>query len=210
MNIEELILKLDGYFANKKPSEIKMVFIATFFIIFYVAYMSLYDISDEYCRQNIINKENLEKSYLELPTPKYLDEVISKKQKELEDSLVQLKALKANNNFLNTELKKLSTSFFDINNQNLFLNYISKQAEQNSINITNITNNTKPLLQLFTMDKIYDFRITFSSSFTNLLKYINSLEELNLVIDINNIDLNASSLSIIGNMDISTWGIKYQ
>lgn len=210
MNIEELILKLDGYFANKKPSEIKLIFIVTFFIICYVAYISLYDISDEYRRQNIINKEDLEKSYMELPTPEYLGEVISKKQKELENSLVQLKTLKANNNFLNTELKKLSTSFFNTNDQNLFLNYISKQAEQNSINITNITNNTKPFLQLFTMDKIYDFRITFSSGFTNLLKYVNSLEELNLVIDIDNIDLNASGSSITGSIDISTWGIKYQ
>lgn len=80
-------------------------------------------------------------------------------------------------------------------------------AKNNKINIKSIENQfTK--LDLQKIDKVLNVTISFSGSFQDILNFINTLEESELVVDVYDMELKSSE-TLDGKLNIAVWGMKY-
>ena len=94
-----------------------------------------------------------------------------------------------------------------IKNWAKFLDSIAFKAQKYGIEIGLISNKFfEPNLQ--EIKQVLTVKIDFSGEFKNILKFINELEESDLVVDINKLKLESSD-TIDATLDIAVWGMKY-
>lgn len=205
--MEETLLKLDEYFADKKQ---KIIYFAGAFIaIFYALYMGIYDLADQSFNDDQSAYNEAQAKYAALEDLESISAQIRKFQQLSVENRQTLSDLKKNNEYLGKEIKDLSDSFFDPNGINPFLNHVSMEARDNGVSVTKVLNNSQSVEKL-KFDRLYDVGIKFTNvNFASIVRYVNSLEETNKIIDINNLDLNTSANDINGSLNIIAWGIKY-
>ena len=206
--------KIDNYLKEKKSSELSLVFFMVFVAIGFVIYSSLFPVTEKMLKKtknshkSIHSKLNQEKAYLNSVTrngdknfviKKMVIEV--KKQKQL------LEDTKYANAYVDTKLKELSYLLFNDKNWAKFLDSITFIAQKYGIEIALISNSFfEPNLQ--EIKQVLTVQVNFNGEFKNILKFINELEESELVVDINNLNLESSD-TISATLDIAVWGMKY-
>jgi Tfp pilus assembly protein PilO len=132
---------------------------------------------------------------------------VKKLTKEIEDEKELLKKTTFENSYVDNKLKELSYLLFNDKNWANFLDSIAFVAKNNKINIKSIENQfTK--LDLQKIDKVLNVTISFSGSFQDILNFINTLEESELVVDVYDMELKSSE-TLDGKLNIAVWGMKY-
>lgn len=206
--------KIDDYLKNKKSSELSLVFLMVFVGIGFVLYSTLYPVTEKILKKtqnshkNIKSKLSQERAYLKSVTMNgNKNYVINKMQLEVNKQKNILKDIKYRNVYVDKKLKELSYLLFNDKNWARFLDSIAYVAQKYGVEITLIDNQFyKPTLQ--EIKQVLTVKVNFNGEFKNILKFINELEESDLVIDINNFDLKSSD-TITGAIDIAVWGMKY-
>lgn len=204
--MESTLEKLDNYFAGKKRSDIYGIYVIVFLVIFFIFYLTIFDPANEYL-------QNMEAKYQEVMNLQTVDagkiqQQINTDAQVLKSSKNDLETITNNNAFLIKGLRSISDNSNRAEN-NQFINYISQQALEYNIGLSNIINNTKPF-KPFSIGKTNDIQIVFNAKFHDLLKFVNTLEQSDLIIDVHSMDINASKNKLNGSMNIISWGIKYQ
>jgi lipopolysaccharide export LptBFGC system permease protein LptF len=206
--------KIDEYLKDKKSSEVSLVFFMIFAVIAVIVYLYVFPITEKNLKQtkravlNMNQKLNQERSYLRSITVNGDKEFyIKKMQQEIRETKILLEKTSYENAYVDSKLKELSYLLFNDKNWANFLDSIAFLAKQNHINIQSIKNEfTK--LDFQKIDKVLNVTVDFSGSFQNILKFINSLEESQLVVDIYELNLKSSN-TIEGTLNIAVWGMKY-
>ncbi len=206
--------KIDDYLKNKKSSELSLVFLMVFVGIGFVLYSTLYPVTEKILKKtqnshkNIKSKLSQERAYLKSVTMNgNKNYVINKMHLEVNKQKNILKDIKYRNVYVDKKLKELSYLLFNDKNWARFLDSIAYVAQKYGVEITLIDNQFyKPTLQ--EIKQVLTVKVNFNGEFKNILKFINELEESDLVIDINNFDLKSSD-TITGAIDIAVWGMKY-
>ena len=206
--------KIDNYLKGKKSSELSLVFLMVFVAIGFVIYTSLFPVTEKMLKKtknshkSIHSKLNQEKAYLNSVTRNGdKNFVIKKMSLEVKKQKQLLEDTKYANAYVDTKLKELSYLLFNDKNWARFIDSIAFIAQKYGIEVALISNSFfEPNLQK--IKQVLTVQINFNGEFKNILKFINELEESELVVDINNLNLESSD-TISATLDIAVWGMKY-
>ncbi|MDY0117228.1 MAG: hypothetical protein RBR59_06615 [Sulfurimonadaceae bacterium] len=208
INIENYLHQIDTYFKAKEQKDIKMMYIMIFAGFVAFSYLLFWDSS-------------------EVDFDKITSEVASVESKIASDSYYLQMNPESKIANLRTDILMIEKSYQELQNQNIYikdkigtissliyderawgeyLHSISTNAKRYNINLLNLTNKYADNKGAF--GHILDISISSQASFANTLKFINSLEQSELVVDVHTININASN-KLDSNLHISVWGITY-
>jgi Fe-S cluster assembly iron-binding protein IscA len=214
--IEDKLEELDNYFASKKENEKWLIIVGIAGVIAYLAYIyllpytkNLYDTSER-------TKKRIEKSIKENTTylnsitvggdrefyVKKFDNDIVKKKRNI--AVLDKKIL-----FINKNLEKLSDMLFNQKSWSTFLNSITDRAEAQNVDIQYITN--KYVDSNGSFGHVLEIGVGCKGEYKGLIKFINELEQNDLVTDIysTNFVVDDNSSQIMADINISVWGINH-
>jgi hypothetical protein len=210
INKKDLFSQIDEFFNEKKSSEVSMFYFVAALLIAYVVYEFIFMETDKKLQttQNQIvqikSKINKERNYLAQNTPQkvaMLRKVVKKKKKRFDDALYQI-------SYVDNTLTELSYLLFDDENWAKFVDNIAALAKKYHVEIKEIGNKFfNPTYQKITHVVVVD--VKSRANFTNLMKFINEIEESPLVIDIDQLKMFKPDDKVLSEFRIAVWGMKY-
>lgn len=213
-SIDDVLEKIDLFFQGKKTSETYLIFMMMFSLIGFLFYSFLFPITDKALSQTLRNTKEIEKKLREENV--YLESIssesdatffIKKMNSEIQNSKLRLEKTLYINTYIDNKLKDLSYLLFNEKNWADFLYSITDYAQKYSVNIKVIDNKiNEPNMQK--IEQILILKVYFSGSFTNIMKFMNAIEESELVVDISEFNWSGKK-NIEGQFTISVWGMKY-
>ncbi|WP_428737155.1 type 4a pilus biogenesis protein PilO [Sulfurimonas sp.] len=209
INIEDYLHKIDSAFKNKSKKDIQMIYIMVVFGIFAFAYLFFYDSSFE-------NFENTQKEVSSLQTKINIDEqylqqnpeaVVTNLNKEIQEIDKNVAQIQENNLYIKSKIETISSIIYDERSWGEYLDSITTNAQKYHMKVNNFTN--KYALKENAFGHVLDISVEATGSYTNTLKFINALEQSELVVDIHDFNIEAKEKKIYSDLNISVWGITY-
>ncbi len=206
--------KIDNYLSNKKSSEVSLLFFILFVFIGFIVYSYVYPSTDKSLKNvkraslDMDKKVAAEEAYYRSVAINGDKDFFIKKMKgEISSAKDMLEKTTFANDYVDNKLKELSYLLFNDKNWANFLDSIAFIAKKHKININTISNTfTEPNLQK--IEQVLNVSIDFSGDFQNVMKFINTLEESQLVVDVNEMDIKSTD-TINTKINIAVWGMKY-
>jgi len=210
INKKDIFSQIDNFFAEKKSSEVSMFYFVVALVIAYVVYQFIYMETDRQFHETqnkitrIKSKISQERNYLAQNTPRKVEmlrKVVKQKQKQFDDALYKI-------SYVDNTLTELSYLLFDDENWAKFVDNIAALAKKHHVEIKEIGNKFfNPTYQKIT--HVVVVNIVSKGDFTNLMKFINEIEESPLVIDIDQLKMFKPDDKVMSEFRIAVWGMKY-
>ncbi|WP_457745246.1 hypothetical protein [Sulfurimonas sp.] len=208
INIEDYLYKIDIALKNKTKNELYMIYIMLVLGIFAFSYLLFWGSSFdnfEQTRKNVSNldlKISIDKRFLQQnPESK-----ISQIEKDIQNINKDVILSKDNNSYIKSKIETISSLIYDERSWGEYIDSISKNAQKYHIKLLNLTNKYAKTDSSF--GHILDISIQSTGNFTNTVKFINSLEQSELVIDLHDFNITADNV-LESDLNISVWGITY-
>lgn len=208
INIEDYLHSIDKAFVNKTQKDIYMTYVMLVASIFAFAYLLFWDSSFnsfDGTRTNVVNlqsKINSDNRFLNLnPESK-----ITQLDREIKSINNEVIVNKDNNAYIKSKIETISSLIYDERTWGEYLDSISKNAQTYHVKIKNFTNRYAKNHKSF--GHILNITIESSANYKNTLKFINSLEQNDLVVDIHDLSIKAEK-KLNSDLNISVWGITY-
>lgn len=207
-NIEDHLYKIDQAFAQKDEKEVYMIYILIAGGLIFLSYYLLWDSSKAAYDQALRTSQSLEQKirsdeiYLQTH-PETMIMQIENQTKALEAQFVQYQD---SNAYIKYQIEQISSLYYDEKAWGEYLDLVATNAKKHHIKIEEFSNS-------FAKDKdefghVLDINVKSYGKFHDLLKYINSLEQSFLVVDIHDLSLTAED-KLRADLQISVWGITY-
>jgi len=207
-NIEDYLQSIDASFKNKSQKDIYMTYIMIFGVIFAFSYLLFWDSSEAAFNEknkqinHISSKINADKAYLQAnPESK-----IASLDLEIKKINSDLDIHKKNNAYIKSKIETISSLIYDERTWGEYLHSISINAKKYGIKIVDFTNEYAKTEQSF--GHILDIELKTTANYKNTLRFINSLEQSDLVVDIHKLNIQAND-RLDTDLFISVWGITY-
>jgi hypothetical protein len=213
MHDDTLIDKLDNYLSAKKVSEVYLIYLVTIGLIALVIYFFLFPEAEAFYNRNtavltdITNKLNTEQSYI-FQNEKRVDDLTS----EINNDKTLIQEAKIENEYMDTKLHELSYLLFNDKSWASFMDRITALAKDYKINILKIENDFKDNkdLQNGKIEQILNIEINARGGFHGIIKFINALEESQLVVDVYESTIASNTTNILeSNVKLAVWGMLY-
>jgi hypothetical protein len=208
MNIENYLHQIDSAFKDKSQNEVYGYYAGIFILIFLIAYLGFYESSFQEFENkqtqisSLESKIKADNGYLQMnPEAK-----IARLNQEIEKINADIIVKKDTNAYIKSKIDAISFLIYDEKVWGEYLHSISKNAKKYSVKILDYTNKFSTDTNSF--GHILDIFIKSSGNYKNTISFINSLEKSDLVVDIHQLDLNATS-KLNTDLNISVWGITY-
>ncbi|WP_297923682.1 hypothetical protein [uncultured Campylobacter sp.] len=209
--------QLDQWFASKGNSANNYFYIALLFVGV-VAYFILSNYTDPYLEESETNLstattklEGAQREYNEFfgGDP---DAFVNNKRNILNGARTNLNNIIEERGYLDGKLKEISKLTYNEKNWAKFMDSLSTIAENNNIKIYAIHSDRREpsIKQIFQPEALLDIDVKFEGAFSNVLRYINLIEQSEMIVDVNKMDINATKNGKIGgSIGISIWGVNY-
>ncbi|WP_297894749.1 hypothetical protein [uncultured Campylobacter sp.] len=209
--------QLDQWFASKGNSANNYFYIALLFVGV-VAYFILSSYADPYLEESETNLstattklEGAQREYNEFfgGDPKAF---VDNKRNILNGARTNLNNIVEERKYLDGKLKEISKLTYNEKNWAKFMDSLSTIAENNNIKIYAIHSDRREpsIKQIFQPEALLDIDVKFEGAFSNVLRYINLIEQSEMIVDVNKMDINATKNGKIGgSIGISIWGVNY-
>lgn len=209
--------QLDQWFASKGNSANNYFYIALLFVGV-VAYFILSGYADPYLEESETNLstattklEGAQREYNEFfgGDP---EAFVNNKRNILNGARTNLKNINDERGYLDDKLKEISKLTYNEKNWAKFMDSLSTIAENNNIKIYAIHSDRREpsIKQIFQPEALLDIDVKFEGAFSNVLRYINLIEQSEMIVDVNKMDINATKNGKIGgSIGISIWGVNY-
>ena len=209
--------QLDQWFASKGKSANNYFYIALLFVGL-VAYFILSQQADPYLEKSETNLstattklEGAQREYNEFfgGDP---EAFVNNKRNILNGAKTNLKNINDERGYLDGKLKEISKLTYNEKNWAKFMDSLSTIAENNNIKIYAIHSDRREpsIKQIFQPEALLDIDVKFEGAFSNVLRYINLIEQSEMIVDVNKMDINATKNGKIGgSIGISIWGVNY-
>lgn len=207
--IEEILQKIDLFFKEKSQKETYMVYIMVLAIFSAVAY-PFYENSEKEFQvikekvTDVTAKINADKIYLKTNTEATVA-ALEQDIKNLEHELVAQKDL---NKYIKEKIDAISSLIYNEKAWGEYLNSISIHAKNHDIKILKFVN-TYSLNNEAAFGHVLDISLDVTGNYVDTIKFINALEQSELVVDVHDLDIKAEE-KLNTKIDISVWGITYQ
>jgi Tfp pilus assembly protein PilO len=206
--MEKFLHKIDTLFKNQSARDLGMIYIMIFGAIFAFAYTLFWDSSANQFKQKqkdiemLKSKINLDRIFLNINTPSKLQQLKNDIKKTDKEIIVY----KEYNEYIKQKIEAISSLKYDKVIWGKYLYSISTNAKKNGVKILHFTNKFADKKNAF--GHILDISIQSTGSYTNTMKFINSLEQSDLVVDIHTINIKAKE-RLYSDLNLSVWGISY-
>ena len=209
--------QLDQWFASKGNSANNYFYIALLFVGL-VAYFILSQQAYPYLEESETNLstattklEGAQREYNEFfgGDPKAF---VDNKRNILNGARTNLNNIVEERKYLDGKLKEISKLTYNEKNWAKFMDSLSTIAENNNIKIYAIHSDRREpsIKQIFQPEALLDIDVKFEGAFSNVLRYINLIEQSEMIVDVNKMDINATKNGKIGgSIGISIWGVNY-
>lgn len=209
--------QLDQWFASKGNSANNYFYIALLFVGV-VAYFILSNYADPYLEESETNLstattklEGAQREYNEFfgGDP---DAFVNNKRNILNGARTNLNNIIEERGYLDGKLKEISKLTYNEKNWAKFMDSLSTIAENNNIKIYAIHSDRREpsIKQIFQPEALLDIDVKFEGAFSNVLRYINLIEQSEMIVDVNKMDINSTKNGKIGgSIGISIWGVNY-
>jgi len=209
--------QLDQWFASKGNSANNYFYIALLFVGL-VAYFILSNYADPYLEESETNLsttttklEGAQREYNEFfgGDPKAF---VDNKRNILNGAKTNLNNIIEERGYLDDKLNEISKLTYNEKNWAKFMDSLSTIAENNNIKIYAIHSDRREpsIKQIFQPEALLDIDVKFEGAFSNVLRYINLIEQSEMIVDVNKMDINATKNGKIGgSIGISIWGVNY-
>ncbi len=213
MNQGSILEKLDSFLLTKKPNERVIIYLSIFLIFFALFFQYLFPITKKMVqksktkKQEIENKIKEDKDYIASITidgdKEFLIKKLNKEIKQLKTKFVDIRD---KNDYIDFQIKNINNLIYNEKNWAKFLDSLAKKAINNGVDIDFISNEFVKNSQNF--GHVLEIEIGCNGGFKNIIGFINSIEESDLVVDIYDINMK-SNFNIQTDLRVSVWGINY-
>jgi len=207
MTLNTLLGKIDRSLVLKNKREILYIHITIVSLIFYLSYTYLFEWSERMFENNknqissLRNSIGNDKIYLQNNTKSEL----RKLNKEIANLKHEASDLVVEREYIEYELSNISYLYYDEKVWGAFLDSISKKAKDNRVKIIAIEN--KFVKERSDFGHVLEIKIDVEGSFGNIIRFLNSVEKSDLVVDVFNLSLKRGA-TIDASFEISVWGIN--
>jgi hypothetical protein len=202
--------KIDAYFADKKPSEASLLYLGAMLFVGFLVYQFVFLQTDKNIKitesqlSAVKKKVAGEKQYLNANTPAKLQQL----KKLVEDKYAEYDDTNYKISYVDNTLTELSYLLFDDENWASFVDDISRLAKKYKVEIKEIANKFyEPTFQKIT--HVVEVDVKSRGKFSNMVKFLNEIEESQMVIDVHQIQIKKPSDKLEGVFKIAVWGMKY-
>lgn len=211
MQRENYSEKIDNYFKDKKNSDKYVIYLAVGLILAALIYLLMYDEAEQYFNQNnnqfVQTQSKLTNRTNELATLKRENKV-NRLQVDIKKQNTRLEELVYKDNYVKDKLTQLSYLLYNKKNWANFLDNLSKNAQSYKLEVDEISNEVNEAKK-YTIEKVLNVKMVLKGSFQNLIKFINSIEEQDLVVDVHKLDILKDKNDVNTSLEIAVWGMKY-
>ncbi len=209
LNIENYLYSLDHTLSLKSERDKMMLFGMIFAGLFTFSYLLFWESSEadfKASHEKAVAMErdlNNDKQYLEANPPERITQIEEEtKAIELEHQhYIQYNA------YIKDRLEQISSLYYDEVIWGAYLDSISKYARVYNVKLTQFGNALTTDNSSF--GHVLDISISADGPFKNTLKFINSLEQSTLVVDLHDMNMTADN-KLKSELNISVWGIVRQ
>ncbi len=208
ITLEDYLHKIDTSFKYKSKKDIQLTYIMIVSVIFALSYFLFWDSSEnDFLDQNsqiskINSKLIIDKAYLAANPPLK----ITMLDNEIKSSQTKMIDYKTKNDYIKNKIEEISALIYDERTWGEYINSIAQNAKKYHINISEFKNTLNSNNGSF--GHILDIDLHISGGYANTLKFINSLEQSDLVVDIHELNIKAQD-KLNTELKISVWGITY-
>lgn len=208
LSLEKYLYPIDQSFAGKKQSEIMMIYGFIFVVLFGFSYLLFWESSEAEYNQVLNERIAVEKKLR--ADEQYLKMHPEQEIKQIEDQIEQIKnetvATKEKNEYINFKISQISELFYNEKAWGKYLDSIAEDAKKYKVKLALFTN--QRAVDTAKFGHVLDIHVNASGQFANIVKFVNSMEQSDLVIDLHGMKLQADDRL---NVDInsSVWGITY-
>jgi len=207
INIENYLHKIDSELKKKSEKDVKLTYVMVAGVIFAFAYLFWDSSISEFeaSKQQISSlqeKIKNDKMYLQANP----EAIIATLDNEIKKVKIKLIDKKDQNSYIKSKIETISSLIYDERRWGRYINSITKNALKHNIKILELKNEYVSSSESF--GHMLDLEINLAGSYKNTLKFINALEQSDLVVDINNLEIKAQD-RLNTSLKISVWGITY-
>lgn len=208
INIEDYLHALDLKLKDKTKKDIYMIYIMIFAGLFAFSYLLFWNTSIDMFKkklqqiQTIQQKITADESFLRYNTPA----VIATLDKRIEDTQKKLIEYKDYNEYIKSKLEAISFLLYDERVWGDYLDSVDNKARRYGVKIIELSNRYNDTGEAF--GHVLDISIDTEGRYKRVLKFINALEQSDLVVDVHDLNISAKD-TLQSNINISVWGIKY-
>ena len=214
--------KIDSWFESKGSSANTYLLLALL-VAGGLAYLILSPSSQEYFdkEENRLNKATKQltettsslNSFGPLPDGTYSQ--IKNKELVFKGEQARLNETIDSNQYVDNKLREVSNVTYNRENWAEFLDSLTEMAIKSNVKVFAITSEEKDIDQktmVLEPQAMLDVDVVMEGTYHNVVRYINSIEESKMIVDVNKLDINKTETDgkIGGTIGISIWGVKYQ
>ncbi len=214
MASNKLFDKIDNALKDKKDSELYIVYIGIFIVLAAISYLYIFPISHKMLSiskeqvMTMTNKVNKERNYINSKTVNGdKNYYIKKEKKKIEMLKTQLSNVNYANGYIDNKLKSLSYLLDDDTNWANFIDSIAANARKYNVNVNFIKSQFNKI-NYKKVEQVLDIKVDANGRFNNIMKFVNSVEESKLVVDVSDLNMTVKK-GINVNFNIAVWGMKY-
>ncbi len=217
--IEDYLYSLDQSLASKSDRDKMMLFIIIFASLFAFSYLLFWKSSEDSFKvshekvQVVANNLNTDKSYLASNPPERITQI----EQETVETERQRTLYIEYNTYIKEQLEQISSLYYDekvwggyldsVSRFGGYLDSVSRFAHIYNVKLVRFGNTLQSDNSSF--GHVMDITISSEAPYKSTLKFINALEQSQLVVDLHNFNLSADE-KLKGDLNISVWGIVRQ
>jgi len=208
-----VLKQLDSYLESRKSSEKVLLYLTIFALIFFLSYRYLFPLGEKILkeakteRDRLLQKIEIDRAYLKSIAvhgdPQYSIKLASKR---LENLTKKLQEIIQAEHYLDMKLKELSYLLYNKKKWAHFLDSLADKAQNHHVEIHYILNNFLDVTK--NLGHVLEIEIKCSGEFQNILSYINSIEQSDLIVDIYDLQIKTPH-PLTTTLKVSVWGINY-
>jgi hypothetical protein len=209
LQIEDYLYSLDQSLAQKSERDKMMLYIMIFASLFALSYLLFWQSSEAGFKishekaQKAENDLNIDKQYLAANPPERITQ-IEQETVEIEKQHVLYVQY---NSYIKEQLEQISSLYYDEKVWGSYLDSVSHYARAYNVKLAKFGNRLQTDNSSF--GHVLDITISSESPYKNTLKFINALEQSQLVVDLHDFNIVADE-KLKGDLNISVWGIVRQ
>lgn len=208
INIEDYLHTLDVKLKDKTKKDIYLIYVMIFAGIFAFSYLLFWDTSIDMFQkrvqqiQNMQQKITADENFLRYNPPV----VVTNLDKRIQETQKKLIEYKDYNAYIKSRLEAISFLLYDERVWGDYLESVDSKARHYGVKILELSNRYNDTGEAF--GHVLDISIDTKGRYKRVLKFINALEQSDLVVDIHDLNISAKDY-LEGQINISVWGIKY-
>ena len=208
-NVENYLYSLDRSLSLKSERDKMMLFVMIFAGLFAFSYLLFWDSSEADFKAShekaaaMETDLNNDKHYLEANPPERITQI------EQETKAIELEHQHyiEYNTYIKDQLEQVSSLYYDERVWGGYLDSISKYARAYNVKLSLFGNTLTTDNSSF--GHVLDITISAEGPYKNTLKFINALEQSQLVVDLHDINMTGEA-KLHSDLNISVWGIVRQ